>query len=120
MTAYFRRDEIEVQMQQLVISYAEECLSQGQINRDFIELIKHNFLAKYVLYDPKKKVVEIGINESGGSKGLYPNIKVHHFSIDKVQSWVGKSFKYSKGDLEFYGKLLAGNTSLRKPEVMVE
>lgn len=120
MTTYFRRSEIEILMQQLVSAYAEECLSKGQMNPDFIELVKHNFFAKYVFYNPKKKVIEIGINESAGSTGLYPNIKVYRFPLEKIQNWMGQSFRFEKRDLDFYGKLLAGNARLEQMDVVVE
>lgn len=120
MTTYFRRNEIEHLMQQLVSKYAEECLSRAEMNLDFVELIKHNFLAKYVFYSKEKNVVEIGINKARGPYRSYPEIKVVRFSLAEVQSWMSQSYRFKKEDLEFYARLLSGNNQLENTEVVVE
>lgn len=120
MKTYFRRNEIEHQMQQLVKTYAEDCFSRYEMDPDFVELIKHNFFAKYVFYSKQNNIVEIGINESKDSSGSYPQIKVVQFPLSEVQSWMGRSFRFKKADLEFYARLLSRNAQLENPEVVVE
>lgn len=105
MTSYLNETEIQASLKVLVQQYVEECENCNSLPKEFIELIKHNFLAKFVYYNCNEKQIEIGVDESY-SPETYPEIKVYTFPVSKAAEWLDKSFKNEKGDLEFYGKLL--------------
>lgn len=105
MTTYYKQTEIKASMKVLVDEYLKECKTCDVLPEDFVDLIKHNFLAKYVCYNKDTKTIEIGV-ENSSSEGYYPEIKVHKFPINSDASWMERSFRSSKNDLSFYGKLL--------------
>ncbi len=53
MASYLNTNEIRLSLRQLVKQYVEECESCQEAPDEFISLIKHNFLAKYVYYNKK-------------------------------------------------------------------
>lgn len=117
MVAYYNQNEIKVAMSALVQEYLEICNNCKELPSDFIDLIKHNFLAKYVSYNDDTNSIEIGIEESGeqSSATIYPKINVYNYPLsDKKNKWLNKSFKSSKQDLAFYGRLLNKRNSIYK------
>ena len=118
MTTYLNDREIRVSLKKLVQQYVEECETCKEMPEEFISLIKHNFLAKFVYYNKQEKQIEIGIDESE-SPNTYPKIKVFKFPVKKAVKWLDKSFKDNKNDLEFYGKLLKRNSELDASEVVL-
>ena len=118
MASYLNTNEIRLSLRQLVKQYVEECESCQEAPEEFISLIKHNFLAKYVYYNKKKQQIEIGIDESE-SPDTYPEIKVYKFPINKAGKWLDNSFKDQQSDLEFYGKLLNRNDSFNSSEIVL-
>jgi hypothetical protein len=48
MASYLNTNEIRLSLRQLVKQYIEECETCQELPEEFISLIKHNFLAKYV------------------------------------------------------------------------
>ncbi|WP_037315894.1 hypothetical protein [Salegentibacter sp. Hel_I_6] len=111
-------NEIRVSLRQLVKQYVEECETCQALPEEFISLIKHNFLAKYVYYNKAKRQIEIGIDESE-SPETYPEIKVYKIPVDKASKWLDKSFKSQQNDLEFYGKLLNRNEIFNSSDVVL-
>lgn len=105
-------------MDKLVEEYIKECKKCDELPEGFVELIKHNFLAKFVCYDKDTKTIEIGVEEAS-EDGLYPNIKVMKYPLSAKKNWVKKSFKDGKNDLTFYGHLLNNNKYSRNAEVVV-
>lgn len=105
MTLYVNQNEIQASLKVLVKQYIEECEQCQELPKEFVSLIKHNFLAKYVYYNKAKKHIEIGI-EASNSPETYPDIKIYKFPIKKASDWLEKSFKTGEADLQFYGKLL--------------
>jgi|SRR5690606_2415533 len=106
MATYLKEDEIKTLLKGLIDRYVEESRGTGILLPDFVELIKHNFYAKYVYYDSKSETVEIGINESKVRTPGYPDIKVYHYEIAEAKNWLGKNFRNTTFDLEFYAKLI--------------
>jgi len=118
MASYLNTNEIRVSLQQLVKQYVEECETCQELPDEFISLIKHNFLAKYVYYNKQKKQIEIGIDESE-SPDTYPEIKVYKIPVNKACKWLDRSFRNQQSDLEFYGKLLNRNEIFNSSEVVL-
>ncbi len=118
MASYLKTEEIKTALRLLVNQYIEECKTCEEIPQDFIDLLRHNFLAKYVFYNKANKTIEIGVNE-GSSPSGYPNIKVFSFPVNKAPEWLDKSFKNEKNDLEFYGKLLNRNKIISSSELVL-
>jgi len=105
MTTYYNQEEIQIAMKELAKNCLRDCLRDNKPSQDFINLIKHNFLAKFVYYNKLDKSVEIGVEESSVSS-TYPEIKVYVHNLTSEIGWLEKSFKTGKTNLEFYGKLL--------------
>lgn len=101
-------------MNNLVNEYLQECINCAEIPADFIDLVKHNFLAKFVHYNATKNAIEIGIKDYNTNEDLYPEIKVYSYPLDKKNQWLKKSFKKDKEDLDFYCKLLNRKKSFSK------
>ncbi len=118
MASYLNENEVKTSLRVLVNQYVEECENCNELPAEFIELIKHNFLAKFVYYNAEKKQIEIGVDESY-SPETYPKIKVYTFPVRKATEWLDKSFKKGKSDLEFYGKLLNRNEVLSASDVVL-
>ncbi|MDT0641647.1 hypothetical protein RM553_02270 [Zunongwangia sp. F363] len=118
MLAYLEAGEIKTSLQNLINEYVQECMEQKELSQDFIELVKHNFLAKYVYYNKERKIIEIGINESK-SRQSYPAIQVYSFPLAKAQEWLGGKFKNNRCDLEFYGSLINSRNSTSISRVVV-
>ncbi|HZJ36479.1 MAG TPA: hypothetical protein VFD29_07635 [Gillisia sp.] len=94
-------------------------MRDNEPSEDFITLIKHNFLAKFVYYNKSDKSVEIGVEESSVSS-TYPEIKVFVYNLTSGIDWLEKSFKTGKTNLEFYGKLLNKRRAfLKNAEVII-
>jgi len=117
MVAYYNQKEIKNAIKDLMQDYLKTCTSCEELPEDFIDLIKHNFLAKYVSYNAVTNSIEIGIEDANEPSSLtaYPQIKVYTYPIsDKKNKWLDKSFKKSKPDLAFYGRLLNRRSSIYK------
>ena len=48
MTTYYNQEEIRIAMKGLAKNCLKDCLRDNEPSEDFITLIKHNFLAKFV------------------------------------------------------------------------
>lgn len=118
MTAYYKQTEIIAAMNQLVEDYLRECKQCETLPSGFIDLLKHNFLAKFVCFNQKTKTIEIGVEDSSPD-ALYPQIKIYKYPLDSGKRWVEKSFKTGKNDLAFYGQLLSRRQSYKDVEVIV-
>ncbi len=119
MTTYYKQAEIKASMKKLVDSYLNQCLEEGELCEDFIDLVKHNFLAKYVCYNKNTKTIEIGIEENKEEDDFYPQIQVYKFPLNKNRKWIERSFKDNLNDLIFYGKLLNRNNMIKEAEVVL-
>ncbi|WP_373056625.1 hypothetical protein [Zunongwangia sp. H14] len=118
MASYLNKDEIAASLKVLVKQYVEDCENCGQLSSEFINLIKHNFLAEYVVYDKEAKKVEVGI-EVPDSTSVYPELKVYQFSLNSAEEWVANSCKEESSDLEFYGRLLNNNKVTNSADVVL-
>ena len=106
-------------MKGLAKNCLKDCIRDNKPSEDFINLIKHNFLAKFVYYNKLDRSVEIGVEESSASS-TYPEIKVFVYNLTSEIDWLEKSFKTGKTNLEFYGKLLNRRSSfLKNAEVII-
>lgn len=105
MTTYYNQEEIRSSMKKLVKEYLEVCRECEALPEDFVDLLKHNFLAKFVCYNSETKTIEIGVEDTAASS-LYPEIKIYRFPVQTKKNWLEKSFRSGKNDLDFYGRLL--------------
>lgn len=105
MTTYYNQEEIKSSMKKLVKEFLDVCKECEELPEDFVDLVKHNFLAKFVCYNNKTKNIEIGV-EDFSKDSLYPEIKVYKFPILSNKKWVENSFRTGRNDLDFYGRLL--------------
>ena len=108
MAAYLKTDELRSSLNALVKRYVQESIATGVLPRDFVELIKHNFFAKYAYYNVRGEVIEIGINENKGAISPYPPLSVYSFSIHDTE-WLLDSFKPGAFHQHYYLKLLGRN-----------
>lgn len=106
MESYLTTAEFKKSLEALVKLYVQQCLDQGVIPEDFKELIKHNFYAKYAVYNKEHQKVEIGVNEAKGQSSTYPAIATYSFSIFKTDEWLWDSFKSGPFHQNFYSRLL--------------
>lgn len=117
MVAYYNQRQIKTEMKALIQDYLKSCYNCEELPADLVDLIKHNFLAKYVSYNSELHSIEIGVEVSDKPSSLisYPQIKVYQFPIDdKKNKWLKKSLKTSKTDLAFYGRLLNKRSTIYK------
>ncbi|CAM4262245.1 hypothetical protein [Gillisia hiemivivida] len=106
MTTYYNKFEIEDAMKVIVEDYLKDCIECEELPEDFIDLIKYNFLAKYVSFNKEEKAIEIGVEDTTVTDSHYPVIEIFSFPIEKSNKWLDNSFKYENDDFAFYGKLL--------------
>ncbi|WP_010232674.1 hypothetical protein, partial [Gillisia marina] len=102
MTTYYCKTEIETIMKLMVSEYLKDCIKCNRISEDFIDLIKYNFLAKYVLFNVEKNSIEIGVEDANMNSSYYPVIKKHLFLLkESGNSWLDNSFRSTSNDLVF-------------------
>lgn len=120
MTTYYNQNEILLTMKTLIKGYLKESLSSKKLSEDFIDLIKHNFRAKFVFYNPKKNLIEIGVEDPNSKSDSYPEINILSFPISGENTWLDGSLKKDKNDMAYYGKLLnRKNPFLKDAEVVL-
>lgn len=119
MTTYYNQAEIKASMKKLVDVYLEECRQCKELSKDFIDLIKHNFLAKYVCYNKVNNTIEIGIEENESEDDFYPEIRVYKYPLNSNKKWLERSFKDGKNDLDFYGRLLNRSRTDKETKVVL-
>ncbi|MFO7721010.1 MAG: hypothetical protein R6W85_11280 [Gillisia sp.] len=117
MTTYYQPAEIKMSIKKLVDVYLADCKKCEELPPDFTELIKHNFLAKFVYYNKSNQTIEIGIEDNAGDGDFYPQILVYKHKLKSRNKWLDRSFKNGSNDLAFYGKLL--NRSKMNQEAQV-
>lgn len=105
MAAYFNSNQLRTSLQDLVQTYIAECKECNVLSQDCIDLLRHNFLAEFVIYNKEKNTIEIGMNKSEDFDG-YPEIEIYTFPLEDIGKKVDYSFKNNNEDLEFYGKLI--------------
>ena len=108
----YSKEKLQTSLTSLLNDYINHCLKTGKPAPDFVELIRHNFYAKYVHYNDADEMIEIGINESREPAPFYPEIKVYSYPVSKAGEWLGTSFKKDPFDLAFYNRLLNGKKSI--------
>lgn len=119
MTTYYNKFEIENAMKVIVADYLKDCVDCEELSEDFKDLIRYNFLAKYVSYNKEDKSIEIGVEDTA-KDDLYPTIQIFSFPIVKSNKWLKDSFSYENDDFNFYGKLMNRRKySYRDAEVVV-
>lgn len=118
MITYYNKSELKASLNAFVERSIEEAVRTGKLSQEFITLIKHNFLAKFVFYNRENKTIEIGINESKG-QGLYPDINVYSYPVNKASSWLKDSYTENKGDMEFYGEILNKSDGFGSSQVVL-
>ncbi len=118
MAAYFNTSQLRRSMQDLVKEYIAECKECEELSQDCRDLIKHNFLAEFVVYNKEEKTIEVGIDASKDIDA-YPEIKIYTIQIDEAEQKIAHSFRKNHEDLEFYGQLLGRKKGLGADSVVV-
>lgn len=118
MTTYQSRSQIHNELRQMLPHQIEECKECDEMPKTLAQLIKHNFQAKFVCYDKKKKMIEVGVEESETTDS-YPEINVLKFRLEELGTQIGKTFRNNDHDLKFYGKILAGHGSVNEIDDVV-
>lgn len=106
MTAYQSRKQIKTLLQEMIPAQVTECKKCDKLPQPLVDLIMHNFQAKYVCYHKDSNTVEVGIEEQETSLH-YPKIKSMHFKLEEAASWLGERFRNEEQDLRFYAQLIA-------------
>lgn len=119
MTTYYRPTEIKASIKTLVEVYLAECKKSESLSRDFTDLLKHNFQAKFVSYNKSNQTVEIGIEDTAAEEDFYPQILVYKYTLNSTKKWLDGSFKDGLNDLAFYGKLLNRSKMNQEAEVIL-
>ena len=119
MTTYYKQAEIKASMKKLDDVYVDNCKKSEVLSPDFIDLIKHNFLAKFVCYNKSTQTIEIGIEDNSGKDDFYPQINVYKYKLNSNKKWLDRSFKDGLNDLTFYGKLLNRSKMNREADVVL-
>ncbi|SDR73582.1 hypothetical protein [Christiangramia echinicola] len=118
MAAYFNSNQLRSSLQELAKMYISECKECETLSQDCMDLLKHNFLAEYVVYNKSEDCIEIGVSTSDKFDG-YPEIKVYKFPLDEIGKKVDHSFKNNNEDLEFYGKLIGRRKGIGSNSVVL-
>ncbi len=119
MSIYLKTEEIRASLGAIVKFYIQDCKQKKEIPQELAELIKHNFLAKYVSYNKNDETIEIGINISKHRAEMYPTIEIFTFPVNSAEKWLESSFKTGKADLEFYAKMINRDIRFTREEVVV-
>lgn len=118
MAAYFNSNQLRTSLQELVKIYIAECEECKELSQDCIDLLRHNFLAEFVIYNKAKHTIEIGMNKSEDFDG-YPEIEIYTFPLEDIGKKVDYSFKNNNEDLEFYGKLIGRRKGIGSNSVVL-
>lgn len=113
MISYQSRNQIHEKLEEMIPEQVSECKECDKLPQPLVELIMHNFQAKYVCYHKKTNTVEVGVEEQDSIMS-YPKIKSYTFKLEEVVSKLGETFKSDERDLKFYAKLIAGYGYLNK------
>ena len=119
MAMYLTEKEIKKLMESSVKTFVRESIEHEKISEDLMELLKHNFYAKYAIYDREKRQIEIGVNETKRNSMTYPNIRLYSYPVDKASEWITKSLHWQRHDLEFYAKILSRKNDMLGEEIVV-
>ncbi len=119
MTTYYKQAEIKASMKKLVNGYLDDCIKCEELSPDFIDLLKHNFLAKFVCYNKLAQTIEIGIEDNSKEEDFYPEIMVYKYKLNSNRKWLERSFKDGSNDLAFYGKLLNRSKMNQEAEIVL-
>lgn len=118
MAAYFNSNQLRTSLQELMKQFISECKECNELSQDCIDLIRHNFLAEFVVYNKANNSIEVGINHEEKFDG-YPEIEVYTFPLEEIGKKVDHSFRHNTEDLEFYGKLIGRRKNLGSNSVVV-
>lgn len=118
MAAYFNSNQLRTSLQELVKTYIAECKECNVLSQDCIDLLRHNFLAEFVIYNRSDNSIEIGMNKSEDFDG-YPEIEIYTFPLEDIGKKVDYSFKNNNEDLEFYGKLIGRRKGIGSDSVVL-
>lgn len=118
MAAYFNTTQLRKSMRELIKEYISECKECEELSQDCMNLIRHNFLAEFVVYNKEEKAIEVGI-EVSDDNNQYPEIEVYTIPIDEAEKKIDHSFRKNSEDLEFYGQLLGKRKGLGADSIVV-
>ncbi|MCM4154829.1 hypothetical protein [Gramella sp. AN32] len=118
MAAYFNSTQLRLSLKEVVADYITECKNCGELNQDCIDLLRHNYLADFVVYNKETRSIEVGINKNELFDG-YPEIEIYTFPIEHALKKIDHSFRNNNEDLEFYGRLIGRRKGLGSNSVVV-
>ncbi|MDT0684960.1 hypothetical protein [Autumnicola psychrophila] len=120
MASYLNKNEIQNSLRILIKQYLQDCRKSNKLSQDFITLLEHNFLAKYVIFNRSEKTIEIGIEDRNEKSELaYPKIEVYKYRLDDAEEKIARSCGDKDVDLEFYGRLINRNNLHSNSEVVL-
>jgi hypothetical protein len=120
MASYLNKNEIQASLRILIKQYLQECKNSNKLCPEFTELLEHNFLAKFVVYNRSERIIEIGIEDKGDdSETVYPTIQTYKFKLDDAEEKIVTSCGNEDSDLEFYGRLISRNNLTKNSEVVL-
>lgn len=119
MVAYYNAEEVKSALKVLISQYVEDSKKSGVLPRDFVELIKHNFYAKFAHYNEQKEMIEVGINETKKPGATYPTINIYSFSINETDEWMERSFKPGSFHIAYYSQLLSRYNGTKTSKIVV-
>ncbi len=118
MAAYFNTNQLRTSLQELIKIYIKECKECKKLSQDCIDLLRHNFMAEFVVYDEANNRVEVGMNKTD-QFDTYPEIEIYTFPLEEIGNKVDHSFKNNDEDLEFYGKIIGRRKGLGSNSVVL-
>lgn len=118
MAAYFNTNQLRASLQDLIKIYIEECKDCNDLSKDCIDLIRHNFMAEFVVYDKVNNRIEVGMNKTD-EFDAYPEIEIYTFPLEDIGKKIDYSFKNNDEDLEFYGKIIGRRKGLGSNSVVL-
>lgn len=108
METFVTRSEIKSLWRPVFKKMIRECRMNKKAPDGLVELIKHNFFAKYASYEANTEMAEIGVNESVVGAKTYPAIKIYTVPLHELEQKLNASSKLKPSDMEFYAKILTG------------
>lgn len=118
MTSYQSRHEIQRELNQILPQQIEECRKCDELPESLVKLIEHNYQARFVCYDKKTNMIEVGVEEQEAIDS-YPEITVKKIRLEDAVGDLGRTFRSGESDLEFYAKILANYGSSKEVDEVV-
>lgn len=105
MAAFVTQNELTALFKSSLKDMIRECRTTKKAPERLQELVKHNFFAKYVVYNNAQESIEFGVNESKRRAVMYPTIEVYHLPLHVLEEKLKSSMQTTRRDQEFYAEI---------------